>query len=321
MSLSLGGSQQSSSGTSTYTPNPTLDAALNSNLAHAQALTSTPFQPYTGQMVASFTPDQIAAQNAQAGVYDNQTGSAPVGGAINLAQGVGAYTPQTISAPQLAGADLSSYMNPYQQSVIDSTLSDLNRQQAIADAGDQAQATQAGAFGGSRSAVLQNLTDDSYARQQAATLASLNQSNYAQAQSAAQSDLARQMQAAQANQSAGLQGASLNLNAANTLGTLGNTQLTQALQRAGAIGAAGDAQQANQQQALNDAYQQWQLAQQYPITMQGLMNSTLGTFPNNDGTTSTTGNIDRTNETASDNESGSFNSWLNPLISSVLSGL
>jgi hypothetical protein len=310
MSLSLGGSQQNTASTSSYTPNPTLAAALDSNLANAQALTSTPFQPYTGQMVAGFTPDQTTAQNAQAGVYGAQTGSAPVSAAVGLAQGVGAYAPQTISAPTLSSTDLSSYMNPYQQSVINSTLSDLGRQQQIADTNAQSQATQAGAFGGSRSAVLQNLTDDSLDRTAASTLANLNQSNYAQAQSAAQSDLNRQMQAAQLNQSAGLQGAGLNLNAANALGNLGNTQLSQALQQAGAIGAAGDAQQANQQQALNDAYQQWQLAQQYPITMQNLMNSTLGTFPSNYGTTNMTGSSSSVNAGLGDNDSKNFDAWL-----------
>jgi len=82
------------------------------------------------------------------------------------------------------------------------------------------------------------------------------------------------------------------------LANMGNMQLSQALQQAGAIGGAGDAQQQNQQQALNDAYQQWQLAQQYPITMQQLMNSTLGTFPSNYGTSDTTGSVYQTNGSA-----------------------
>ena len=229
-----------------------------------------------------------------------------------MAQGVGSYTPQTVQAPSLASTDLSPYMNPYQQDVINSTLSDLQRQQQIADTNANAQATAAGAFGGSRSAVLQNLTDDSYARSQASTLANLNQSNYSQAQSAAQSDLNSQMQAQQLNQAAGLQGQQLNLGAASTLANMGNMQLSQALQQAGAIGQAGDAQQQNQQQALNDAYQQWQLAQQYPITMQGLMNQTLGTFPSNYGTTSTSGTVDKTNEQLGgslnmDDDGGAFN--------------
>ena len=114
------------------------------------------------------------------------------------------------------------------------------------------------------------------------------------------------MQAAQANQQAGIQGQQVNLGAATALGNMGNMQLSQALQQAGALNAAGDAQQQNQQQALNDAYQQWQLAQQYPITMQNLMNSTLGTFPKNDGTTSSSSSSSKSENSAGLNWSSLF---------------
>ena len=306
MSFSTNASQQNSSQTSSYTPNATLVSALDSNLANAQALTGTPFQPYSGQMVAGFTPYQTQAQSGLAGIYNNQTGSAPLNAGISAAQGVAGYTPQTIQAPQLSSTDLSSYMNPYQSDVVNTTMQQLQRQQQISDAGVQAQATAAGAFGGSRSAVLQNLNDASYNLNDASTLANLNQSNYSQAQSAAQSDLNRQLTAAQSNQSAGLQGQSLNLGASNALANMGNMQLSQALQQAGAIGSAGNAQQQNQQQALNDAYQQWQSAQQYPITMQNLMNQTLGTFPSNYGTTSSSGSSSATSSNAGLNWSSLF---------------
>jgi hypothetical protein len=62
------------------------------------------------------------------------------------------------------------------------------------------------------------------------------------------------------------------------------------------LNSAGGAQQQNQQAQLDAAYQQWQLAQQYPITMHNLMNATLGTFPKNYGTTSTTDDISKTNQ-------------------------
>jgi hypothetical protein len=177
--------------------------------------------------------------------------------------------------------------------VIDSTLSDLNRQRNIQAQNDASTATKAGAFGGSRSAVLQSLDDDNYARQAASTVANLNQQNFAQAQAAAQSDLSRQQAASQANQSAGLQGAGLNLNAASALAGMGGQQLNQALQRAGALSTAGDAQQQNQQAQLDAQYQQWLLAQQYPVQMQQLLNSTVGLIPHT-GTTTTQGSTNNT---------------------------
>lgn len=296
MSFSSGASQQNSSGTSTYAPDPTLLGDLYSNLNRAQALAATPFQPYSGQQVAAFTPDQSQAQGQMANIANNQTGSAPLNAGIGAAQGVAGYVPQTIQAPLLSHADLTPYLNPYQSSVIDSTLNDLNRQHQIQAAANSAQATSAHAFGGSRSAVLQNLSDDSFDRTLASTLTNLNQGNFSQAQAAAEGDLNRQLTASQANQGAGIQGAQLNLGAAGTLGNLGNAQLNQALQQAGAVNSAGEAQQQNQQAQLNAAYQQWQLAQQYPLTMQQLMNQTLGTFPSTFGTTTTNQNESKSNQ-------------------------
>jgi hypothetical protein len=210
----------------------------------------------------------------------------------------------------LSGVDLSPYMNPYTSGVINTSLQDLYRQQQIQDQTDSGKATAAGAFGGSRSAVLQNLDDDSYIRAAASTAANLNQANFSQAQSAAAGDVGRQltasqsnqsaamqaalanqsasMQAALANQSAGLQAAGLNLNAANALAGYGGQQLSQAQQWAQALSTAGGAQQQNQQAQLDAAYQQWLLAQQYPIQMQQLMNQTVATLPR-EQTTSTTG--------------------------------
>ncbi len=286
--MSFSSSQKDSSGTQTFAPDPTWLGTLYGNLNRAQGVANTPFQPYGGQMTAGFTPYQSQAQAGAAGIAAGQVGAAPVSAAVNTAQGVAGYTPQTIQAPMLSGMSLSPYLNPFQSSVIDATLGDLNRQRQIQSQADSAQATQAHAFGGSRSAVLQNLSDDSWQRNLGSTLAGLNQANFSQAQAAAQSDLSRQMAADQANQSAGLQGQGLRLNAASAMAGMGDHQLNQALQRNAALGAAGDAQQKNQQDRLNAAYQQWQLAQQYPIQMQQLLNQTVATLPSY-GTTSTTG--------------------------------
>jgi hypothetical protein len=341
MSFSAGTTTKDTSSTATQTLDPQLDSAVYGNLANAQALASTPFQPYTGQQVASFTPTQLQAQGALAGISNSQVGAQPLQSAIGLVQNTANYSPgqvtpsmvsptsvsaDSISAPMLSGVDLSAYMNPYTSSVINSSLQDLYRQQQIQDQNDASKATMAGAFGGSRSAVLQNLDDDSYARAAASTAAGLNQSNFSQAQTAAQGDLGRQLTAGQSNQSAALQAAlanqsnslqaalanqnaglqaaqfnqnlslqaagmnaNLNLNTANALAGYGNQQLSQAQQWAGDLSTAGNAQQQNQQAQLDAAYQQWLLAQQYPIQMQQLVNSAVAALPRA-GTTSTTGN-------------------------------
>jgi hypothetical protein len=303
--MSFSADHKDTSGTSTSTLDPRTADVLFGNVAQAQSLAATPYQPYSGSLVAGFTPTQQQAQDALASMAGNQVGAAPLQSAINTAQGVAGYHPQmvsaqTISAQPLTGVDLSGYMNPYTSQVIDTTMAGLARQSQIQDANDAARATAARAFGGSRSAVLQNLDRESASRTAASTLAGLNQSNFTQAQNAAQADLARGLSASQSNQSAalqaalgnqnaGLQAQGMNLNAANALAGYGNDQLNQALQRAGALSTAGNAQQQNQQDQLNAAYQQWQLAQAYPLQMQQLMNQTVGTLPTNYGTTKSSG--------------------------------
>lgn len=289
--MSFSASHQDTSGSSTSTLDPQYGATVYGNLAHAQALANTPFQPYTGQQVASFTPAQLQAQTAYTGIGQGDVGAAPLQAGINLASSVGGYQPQQVTATPLTGVDLSGYMNPYQNDVINATVGQALRAKGITDASDAAKATAAGAFGGSRSAVLQNLDDNSWQQNLQQTLAGLNSSNFTQAQGAAQTDLSRQLTASQSNQNAGLQAAGLNLNAAGALANMGGQQLNQALTRAGALSTAGDAQQQNQQAQLDAAYQQWLLGQQYPVQMQNLLNSTVGLIPHT-GTTNSTGSTD-----------------------------
>jgi hypothetical protein len=283
--MSFSANHQDSSNTSTSTLDPRYASTVYGNFDRAQALANTPFQPYAGQRVASFTPTQLQAQSALTNIGQGNIGAGALQTGIDLASGAGNYQPQSVTAAPLTSVDLSGYMNPYSHQVIDAALSDINRQQQIQDQNDASAATRAGAFGGSRSAVLQGLDHDNYARATASTAANLNQANYAQAQAAAQNDLQRQLAASQANQNAGLQATGLRLNAAGALAGMSGQQLSQALQRAGALQTAGDAQQQNQQAQLDALYQQWQLAQQYPVQMQQLLNQTVGLIPQTGTTT------------------------------------
>ena len=148
-----------------------------------------------------------------------QAATGQTGAMMGTAAGMG-YNPQQVQAGTMANVDMSQYMNPYTQNVINTTMSDLEagRQMQMRQAGAQAQA--AGAFGGSRLGVSESLTNQAFANQAANTVANLRQQGYTQAQNIAQQDLARQMQAGLANQGAGLQGAQLRLGAAGQLGNL-----------------------------------------------------------------------------------------------------
>ena len=119
------------------------------------------------------------------------------GATIQQLQGPTAAQIGSVQAPQFRGlldADISAYQSPYQQQVIDFALQDIQRQSDIARGQAQSRAIGAGAFGGSRSALIESEATRPFAEQAARTAASLRQSGFQQAQQAAQADLARQQQ-------------------------------------------------------------------------------------------------------------------------------
>ena len=103
---------------------------------------------------------------------------------------------QSAQGPTMAG--LQQYMDPYQQSVIDTTMSELNRQNDIAQQGRNANAVAAGAFGGSRQGVAEAEAGRNLADVKARTLAQLNSQNFGQASNTFQNQQQIQGQAGQA---------------------------------------------------------------------------------------------------------------------------
>lgn len=265
--------------TTTNTLDPQIKALLMSNYNRAAGIANKPFTPYTGEFVAGFTPDQLAGQTALKAIGTGDIGDAALNGAINTATNVSGYTPDKVTAGTLSNTDLSPYMNPFQQDVIDATMKQLGQARDAGIMSDNQRASAAGAFGGDRQAVLNSLTDKNYLNTAASTLAGLNSANFAQAQNAATNDLNRQFSAATANQGAGLQGAGLNLNASSLLGDLSNQQIQEALGKAGVISAVGDQQQQLQQQRDDAAYQEFLRKIGYPAQMQQLLNQSLGLIP------------------------------------------
>ena len=121
--------------------------------------------------------------------------------AINLAtQGVGSYQPFLTAAQgavsQQAGLTgpqaFQQFMSPYQQQVIDTTLSDFDRQAAMGRQGIRDDAVTAGAFGGGREGVQMAEYDAGNLRNRASLLAQLQQSGFTQANQLAQNAFQQQ---------------------------------------------------------------------------------------------------------------------------------
>ena len=115
------------------------------------------------------------------------------------------FAPQVAAQTQLqtdaakAAADLGTlvgpdafkqFMSPYQQEVIDTTLAEFDRQQAIADTALRDRAIAAGAFGGGREGVLAAEAARGAATNRANLQAQLLAQGFQQAQQAAAADLA-----------------------------------------------------------------------------------------------------------------------------------
>ena len=187
------GATKDSSGTQTVQQevDPQTQERYEDIYGRAKGVAEQPFVPYTGPMVAGFSPDQLRQFQATRGLFESGMGYDPTKALQGLAQ---QRRPEVGQAASLLGQDIGAYQSPYQQQVIDLAMGDIQRQADIARGGAQDRAIRAGAFGGSRSALLESESQRPYAEQMARTAAGLRQSGFEQAQAAAQADLARQQQ-------------------------------------------------------------------------------------------------------------------------------
>ena len=154
----------------------------------------------------------------QGGVY-GQSAGAYNSALQGTAAGMG-YNPMQVSDPGRAAAGMSAYMNPYQQQVIDRAGADMQRQASMSQNALGAQATQAGAFGGSRHGVAEGTMMGDYNRQLGDLSANLRNQGFNTALGASQQDIANRTAVQGMNQQAGLQGAQQRLGAANQMGAL-----------------------------------------------------------------------------------------------------
>lgn len=300
-------------------------------LGRASALTTQgKYQPYTGQQVAGFSPMQAQAFQNIAG----QQVAGQIGEASNLASQVGRTSLGAFGQGQqlgqqalgygAAGAGMSgmgfgagrrfeematspgaqqAYMSPYMQNVVDYQKQQALRDYGVAQTGRQAQATAAGAFGGSRQAVQEAEANRALMNQMAGIQATGTQKAFEDAQRQMQfgADLGlRGLQAGYQGLGMGLQGVGQAVGAgqyglaglgqaggaASTLGALGQTQFGQESAINQAQAAAGAQQQALQQRGLDTQYQQYLESMNYPYKQLGFMSDILRGLPLSQGTAS-----------------------------------
>jgi hypothetical protein len=175
---------------------------------------------------------------------------------------------ERVGVQNFGGQSAQDYMNPYMQNVVDIQQREAQRQADIAGTSRGAQAAKSGAFGGSRQAIMDAEAARNLATQKGDIQAQGLNTAYTNAQQQFNADQARQLQAQQANQQAGLTTGQQNL-AANlgvqSLGAGQNLQSQLANQQAGLTSG-----QANQNMQYNTGLQNAQLAQQANLANQAI---------------------------------------------------
>ena len=250
-------------------------------LGQGAALTdinTNPYQQYQGDMTAQFTPmQQQAFQNAalMQTAPQLQQGTALAGEA-----GMGALnTGYTYNPSNFTSADAQRLMNPYITNVMDVQSQQANRQAQIQQAANNAQATTAGAFGGGRQAIMNAQGNADLQRNLANIQATGLNNAYNQAQQQYNTEGQLNAQQGQFGANLGLQGLNTALNAASTLGTLGNNQYNQNLGVIGLQNQMGGQQQQQVQNVLNNQYQNYLNAQNYPYQQLNFMSNLVRGLP------------------------------------------
>ena len=289
-------------------------------LAKGAALTDinqNPYQTYGANRIAGFSPlQQRSMQDAaymqpsqQLGTATDLASAAGVGALGTNYQGgkfsAGAgFEPGKFSGGTFGQAEASAYMNPYQQSVIDIGKREAARQSAIQGTQQQGQAVQAGAFGGSRDAIMRAERERNLGQQMSDIQTQGSNAAYTNAQQQFNADQARRMQGEQFGEQSrqygaglrmqdqqlgeqsrqygaglGLQGLQTALQGAGQLGQLGGQQFQQGMDINKLQNVYGGQMQQQAQRPLDQAYQDFQNQQNYPYKQLGFMSDMIRGLP------------------------------------------
>jgi len=225
----------SSSGTATTTPQlPSyLQAPVQNLFGEVAGMTSqspTTFGPTANQRSAFTAAGSLGGSNPA------------IGQGMDATRANMNYTPDTVSAGQLSSTDLAPYMNPYIQSVVDTSLGTLGRARDMAISAGQAAATRAGAYGGSRHGVMDAETNRGFLDSAGSLAANLYGQGFQTAQQAALQDINNRIGVDTGNADRALAGAGYRLGAARQLTDQGMSADQNARSNIGTMLATGEAE-------------------------------------------------------------------------------
>jgi len=251
-----------------------------------------PFQSFGGVKDASgkqigFDPSKVVAgmdpmqQRAYQGVGNLQT-SPELGAAAGLmgtATGRALGTQYNPYSTGQFGAQAGQYMDPYMQNVVNIQQREAQRQADIAGTQRGAQAAGAGAFGGSRQAIMDAEAARNLATQKGDIQARGLQDAYGRGQTQFNTEQQLREQSRQYGAGLGLQGLQAAMTGAGQLGQLGQQQFGQQKDILGMQNQFGGQQQAQQQALINAESQNFAAQQRYPYQNLEFMSNILRGTP------------------------------------------
>ena len=208
------------------------------------------YQTYTGDQIAGFSPDELAAMQGIASLVG--TGQQYFAPATALTMG---QTQQF--TPQMA----AQYMSPYQQAVVDVEKREAIRQSQVPMQNIAAKAVQAGSFGGSRQAILESERQRNLQQQLGNIQTKGSQAAYETGLRAFEAQKERERAAA------------------SGLSALGQVAPRQAMTELTALAGIGEAQRGMTQSGLDIARSEFEAQKQFPYDTLAQYQSTLYGYP------------------------------------------
>ena len=238
-------------------------------LAKAKSTTELPYVAYGNQRLADFSPDtntsfDMIRQQAAAGTPG-------VDAAANTAAGIAGY-----QAKGIPDMDTAAYINPYTTNVLDVQKQRANQTYREQQAGRDASAVQAGAFGGDRRFVQDSLANRDRNDQLQGIEATGLRDMFDRGTTLFQNDETNRRL-----------GAGLGHDAATTLGGLGQIKSDINLNNAEALSGVGAKTQQRQQAGLDLAYKDFTDQRDWPTKQLSLYSQLLSGTPVSPNTSTT----------------------------------
>jgi hypothetical protein len=248
-------------------------------LGQGAALANKPYEAYTGPLTAGASGLQDQAFGIAAGLKTPASigkAATTAGGIASLAPDAGKYTPVGID---FDADQAQQYMNPYVQSALGPALDEARREADISRVADAGRLTKAGAYGGSRQAIMESEGRRNLMDKLNQMLTSGYSTAFDKAQQQFNADQARKIQEQQFGTTSELQGLQTGIQGAQAQGQLGALESQTGIAGLNALTSLGGVQRGIESEGIAADKAQFEEARLNPYKMVQFQQSLLSGLP------------------------------------------